>query len=149
MLKVVVEKMNNTLSTKPLDKKLGIKPGLNILFINQPEGYLKGLIKENYNPSISSTTFDKIPKSGNFDFIQIFAHSRERLEENIFILKPLFKKNGCLWISWPKSHCDIRSNLNENIVREIGLRNGLVDIKIVSLNEDWSGLKFVYRLKDR
>jgi len=55
-----------------------------------------------------------------------------------------------LWVSWPKSSCSFaNTNLTENIVRQVGLENGLVDVKIVSIDNDWSGLKFVYRLKDR
>lgn len=56
-----------------------------------------------------------------------------------------------LWISWPKgAYCNfVGSDLNENIIRDIGLENGLVDVKVIAVDDNWSGLKFVYRLKDR
>ena len=63
--------------------------------------------------------------------------------------KARIKLNGTLWISWPKQTSTFRSDLNENTVRELGLSNGLVDVKVAAIDDDWSGLKFVYRLRDR
>jgi hypothetical protein len=57
--------------------------------------------------------------------------------------------SGTLWISWPKKSASLKTDLNENRIREIGLENGLVDVKVCAVDETWSGLKFVYRLKDR
>jgi hypothetical protein len=54
-----------------------------------------------------------------------------------------------LWISWPKKTSKIKTDLDENIIREIGLAHGLVDVKVCAVDETWSGLKFIYRLKDR
>jgi hypothetical protein len=66
---------------------------------------------------------------------------------------PKLKKSldlaGTLWISWPKGASKVKTDLNENVVREIGLSNGLVDVKVCAVDEVWSGLKFMYRLKDR
>ncbi len=59
------------------------------------------------------------------------------------------KLEGSLWMSWPKGSSKVETDLSENVVREIGLRNGLVDVKICAVDETWSGLKFVRRLKDR
>jgi hypothetical protein len=58
-------------------------------------------------------------------------------------------KSGMLWIAWPKKASEVSTDLSENEVREIGLRAGLVDVKVCAVNEVWSGLKFVYRLADR
>lgn len=57
--------------------------------------------------------------------------------------------DGMLWISWPKASSKVPSDLTGNLVREIGLKNGLVDVKVCAVDEIWSGLKFVYRLEDR
>ncbi len=57
--------------------------------------------------------------------------------------------DGSLWISWPKGASKIKTDVNENVVREIGLDCGLVDVKVCAVDEVWSGLKFVYRVKDR
>jgi hypothetical protein len=54
-----------------------------------------------------------------------------------------------LWVSWPKVSSGVPTDLTENVVREIGLRNGLVDVKVCAVDEIWSGLKFVFRAKDR
>src|SRR5436190_1138995 len=59
------------------------------------------------------------------------------------------KTNGMLWVSWPKQTSGVPSDLKENVVRDIGLAAGLVDVKVCAVDEIWSGLKFVYRLKDR
>lgn len=82
-------------------------------------------------------------------FIHYFAHSRELLQHDFPTLKKALVKDGMLWISWPKKTSKIASDLDENIIREIGLNNGLVDVKVCAVDDDWSGLKFVYRLKDR
>ena len=58
-------------------------------------------------------------------------------------------QSGMLWVSWPKGSSRVPTDLTENVVREIGLRNGLVDVKVCAVDETWSGLKFVFRLKDR
>jgi len=96
-----------------------------------------------------------------FDLIQLFTTSKHDLEQMVPKLKTALKPNGSLWISWPKtarhsgkrgtsaSRISSQNNLNENIIREIGLANGLVDVKVIAVDENWSGLKFVYRLKDR
>ncbi len=64
-------------------------------------------------------------------------------------LKKPLKPDGMLWISWPRGSSKIATDLTEDIVREIALKNGLVDIKVCAIDEVWSGLKLVYRLKDR
>jgi hypothetical protein len=54
-----------------------------------------------------------------------------------------------LWISWPKKTSGVQSDLNENVVRDIGLAKGMVDVKVCAVDDVWSGLKFVFRLQDR
>ncbi|MDE2026896.1 MAG: DUF3052 domain-containing protein, partial [Patescibacteria group bacterium] len=108
-----------------------------------PEAYLSLLGKLPKETKIQSTL------KGNAEFIHFFTRSQEQLQEEFPKLKTALAKNGTLWISWPKGACNIRTDLNENIVRRIGLENSLVDVKICSIDEMWSALKFVYRLKDR
>ena len=64
-------------------------------------------------------------------------------------LRAAMNANGMLWVSWPKKAAGVPTDLDENIVREIGLKAGLVDVKVCAVDETWSGLKFVFRLKDR
>ena len=59
------------------------------------------------------------------------------------------KKTGMVWISWPKGKSKITTDLNRDMIREYGLSIGLVDVKVAAMDEDWSGLKFVYRKADR
>lgn len=78
-----------------------------------------------------------------------FIRSKSELEILFPKLKSILKKDASLWIGWPKKSSKMESDLNENLVMEIGLKNGLVDVKAISVDENWSALKFVYRLNDR
>jgi len=86
---------------------------------------------------------------GELDFAILFVTTRADLEKRFDRLRDRLKSNGMLWISWPKKTSGVPSDLTENTVREIGLANGLVDVKVCAIDETWSGLKFVRRLKDR
>ena len=130
-------------SKKSLVEKLGIKEGFAISIIGAPENYAGTLGKL---PS-RITQSNKI--KGPLDFIQFFCSKRSRLEDNFPPLKEALSPSGMLWVSWPKGSSGAPTDLTENVVREIGLRNGLVDVKVCAVDETWSGLKFVYRIKDR
>lgn len=131
-------------SATPLSKKLGIKVGMRITLLNAPEKYINLL----YPLPEGLIRTDTLPN--NTLFVQFFTRSQEILRKEFPKLKKALDKNGMLWISWPKGACGVGlTNLNENIVRSIGLENGLVDVKIAAVDDEWSGLKFVYRLKDR
>ena len=73
----------------------------------------------------------------------------KKLIEAINLYKPALKQTGMLWVSWPKGGSSIKSDLKREPIREFLLSIGLVDIKVASIDENWSGLKFVYRKKDR
>ncbi len=130
-------------SQKSLAAKLGIKEGNQIAIVNGPENYAATLGK--LPPAVE---FSK-PLRGPLDFIQFFSTDRKDLEKEFPSLKSALAQNGSLWISWPKTSSHVKTDLNENVVRAVGLRNGLVDIKVCAVDETWSGLKFVFRLKDR
>ena len=83
------------------------------------------------------------------DFIQFFTKQRSELNHVFPALKERVSETGMLWISWPKAASKIATDVDENAVREIGLKNQMVDIKVCAVDDVWSGLKFVYRLKDR
>ena len=130
-------------SKTPLVKKLGIKPGFKVFFANPPDNLqtLLGELPENV------TLLNK-PMSP-VDYIQLFTKSNEELQTQFPILKEALATNGLFWISWPKKAAKVETDLDENVVRDIGLKNGLVDVKVCAVDEIWSGLKFVYRLQDR
>ena len=131
-------------SGTPLTKKLGIKDEFDILLYNQPAHYLDLLID-----LPSSITFLKAREAESADFIHIFCRSFEELQKMASQYMDALKKDGMLWISWPKGKSSIETDLNRDIIREYVLGMGLVDVKVAAVDDDWSALKFVYRLKDR
>ncbi len=130
-------------SKKSLIGKLGIKERTKIAILNSQENYSATL-----GPMPKGVVALKTLQSQN-DFIHFFTKERRDLKGNFLSLKRALTQNGMLWISWPKGASKIATDLNENVVREIGLQHGLVDIKVCAVDEIWSGLKFVYRIKDR
>lgn len=83
------------------------------------------------------------------DFVQFFADGHAQLEREFARLKRALAPVGMLWISWPKTASGVETDLTETGVRAIGLAHSLVDVKVCAVDETWSGLKFVHRLKDR
>jgi hypothetical protein len=79
----------------------------------------------------------------------LFTSSRKQLEKEFVRIERLLAPAGMLWVSWPKKSSGVKTDISENIVREIGLRVELVDVKVCAVTEIWSGLKFVRRVKDR
>jgi len=90
---------------------------------------------------------DRLGKKASF--IHYFTKVKSGLSKDFPKLKEALLPDGALWISWPKGASKVTTDINENIVREIGLKGGLVDVKVCAVDETWSGLKFVFRLKDR
>lgn len=82
-------------------------------------------------------------------FIHLFVHKQSELAEALPTYVPLLTKTGMLWVSWPKGASGVKTDLKREIIRETILKTGLVDIKVASFDEKWSGLKFVHRVKDR
>lgn len=130
-------------SKRPLLEKLGIKPGFAVAIVDAPEGYAATL-----GDLPESATLVAKPRAG-LDFIHLFSKQRRALDSKFRALKGALKPNGMMWVSWPKGSSGVETDLSDNVVREIGLKNGLVDVKVCAVDETWSGLKFVYRLKDR
>ena len=130
-------------SGTPLLKKLGIKPGQRITLLGGPPGYRKTLGALPDKVNCAEQLAEKL------DFIQLFATTQADLKRRFKDAKTCLATHGSLWISWPKRTSGVATDLNENLIREIGLGLGLVDVKVCAVDETWSGLKFVYRLKDR
>lgn len=130
-------------SSTPLPQKLGIKANTTITVINYPGEYQSLVEPLPLHVTISAhlTTTQT--------FIHFFTKNKKELEMWFPKLKKHLATNGILWISWPKGRSLVKTDMNENDVREIGLKNGLVDTKVAAIDEVWSGLKFVYRIKDR
>lgn len=131
-------------SGTPLAKKLGLKKDFKVLMYNMPDNYFN-LFKD--LPSSFEVLGELNPQSA--DFIHLFCIWSNELKDIILDYKRALKKDGLLWVSWPKGSSKIQTDLNRDLIREFVLSIGLVDVKVAAIDEDWSGLKFVYRLKDR
>jgi hypothetical protein len=128
-------------SGTPLGKKLGMKEGFKIALYNQPEYYFK-LFTDLPNVKIVSG-------KSKVDFIHYFAKEEKQLQKDIYKLKEQIEQNGMIWVSWPKKASKVETDVTEDTVRGIALKNGLVDIKVCAVDETWSGLKLVIPVKDR
>lgn len=130
-------------SGTPLPKKLGIKPGFKVCLIDPPPEVTAALKSELAECEMAINGKIKL------DFAMVFTKSMAPLTKEFQRISKLLAPAGMLWISWPKKSSGVPTDLDENIVREIGLAAGLVDVKVCAVTEVWSGLKFVRRLKDR
>jgi hypothetical protein len=129
-------------SGTPLARKLGIKEGFNLRFVNAPPELDKEL-QLPVNVTINSRARKPI------DLVLLFVTSKRELAQTFSSYAAKLRPAGMLWICWPKKTSGVASDLSDNVVRELGLAKGMVDVKVCAINEVWSGLKFVIRLKDR
>jgi len=130
-------------SGTPLPKKLGIKPGFRVQFVDLPSDVR---VELNTELAACETVSDaKTP----LDFAMVFTKSGTLLQKEFKKLAKRLAPAGMLWASWPKKSSGVPTDLDDNVVREIGLAAGLVDVKVCAVTEIWSGLKFVRRVKDR
>ena len=130
-------------SGTPLPQKLGIKPQFRVALIDLPSE-VQAELKEALAPCRRIGDGKEL-----LDFALVCVKTRADLKKQFARLKKRLAPAGMLWISWPKKSSGVASDLDENVVREIGLTAGLVDVKVCAVSEVWSGLKFVIRLKDR
>jgi len=130
-------------SGTPLVKKLGIKSGQTICLVGAPASYPKTLGR-----LPTGVTVRRAP-TGPLDVIHFFTTKRANLGERFSRLAAALSPAGMLWVSWPKKSSMLASDVTEDVVREVGLAAGLVDVKVCAVDETWSGLKFVRRLADR
>lgn len=130
-------------SGTPLVKKLGIKEGFRVALVGAPDGFRSELKDLPSDVSFVTSVQEQL------DFVLFFAKTQSELTRNFSRLAARLKPAGMLWIAWPKKASGVETNLSDGVVREIGLDAGLVDVKVCAVNEIWSGLKFVIRVKDR
>ncbi|MEO8200813.1 MAG: DUF3052 domain-containing protein [Gemmatimonadota bacterium] len=137
------DSMASGYSSTPLVRKLGIREGRELIAIHAPRPY-----EEMVSPLPEGVKLRQRLHPGA-EFIHLFSRTRADLERRFPRLASALADQGILWISWPKKSSPLAQDLSENLVREIGLATGLVDVKVVAIDEDWSGLKFVRRLVNR
>ena len=129
-------------SGTPLAKKLGIKEGFNLRFVNAPAGLDKEL-------DLPANVTVNSPSRKPIDLVLLFVTTKRELERTFSSYAAKLTPAGMLWISWPKKSSGVASDLTEDVIRAIGLGKGMVDVKVCAVDEVWSGLKFIFRLKDR
>jgi hypothetical protein len=130
-------------SGTPLPRKLGIKDKFRVSFVELPSDIRAQLRDALRTCDVSSDA------KGPLDFAMLFTKTQADLKKEFLRTAKQLAPAGMLWVSWPKKSSGVESDLDENVVRRIGLEAGLVDIKVCAVNEIWSGLKFVIRVKDR
>ena len=129
-------------SGTPLPRKLGIKDGARVALVGVPSS-----VNEELKSALSSC---QVARDGQaLDFVFLFAKTQADLKKQFSRMAMHLAPSGMLWVAWPKKTSGMDSDLNENEIRSIGLGIGLVDVKVCAVDEVWSGLKFVIRLKDR
>lgn len=130
-------------SGTPLPKKLGLKEQQRIALVNAPPGFEK--------------TLGVLPKdaeivkrlSSPLDLVLLFVDQEKQLSQQFSSIASKLAPNGMIWVAWPKKSSGVATDLTFEPVQRIGLANGLVDVKICAIDEIWSGLKFVIRVKHR
>ena len=130
-------------SGTPLPKKLGIKTGFRVWLANAPAE-----VRAELREALAECEMKTKP-GDTLDFAMLFTKSRVELAREFARIAKLLAPAGMLWVSWPKKSSGVASDLDESLVRGIGLDAGLVDVKVCAVTEVWSGLKFVRRVKDR
>jgi hypothetical protein len=127
-------------SATPLPRKLGIKPGHRVLLLRAPEGFALDLPE---GATVSTRA------SGAADVIVAFHLRRAELARRMPALRERMRPAAGMWIAWPKRASEVETDLTEYVGREPALANTLVDNKVCAIDETWSGLRLVIRLKDR
>ena len=127
-------------SGTPLVRKLSLKPGLRAWFDDMPASV---------EAEIGETGLERLPKpTPGIDAAHIFVTRRADLEAKVAALLPLLAPAGFLWVSWPKKASRVDTDITEDVIRDVALPTGLVDVKVCAVDETWSGLKLMIR-RDR
>jgi len=128
-------------SGTPLVKKLGIKAGQRVIFVNEPPDFQSML------PDMPS--LGKISGNSPTDYVHLFVKTRSDLEALLPKAKRNLAQNGMIWVSWPKKSSKVTTDLTEDTIRDSALSLGLVDVKVCAIDQTWSGLKLVIRRENR
>lgn len=132
-------------SGTPLAKKLGLRDGQRALFIDLPAG-LSDLATSRQFVEASRVTVDQLGDTARgYDFVHLFTTARAVLEGLAQPLMNLIARDGMIWVSWPKKAAKVATDVTEDVIREVVLPLGLVDVKVCAVDEVWSGLKLVIR----
>lgn len=127
-------------SGTPLWKKLGYKEGIAAHIDGEPKGYVDSLAL----PSDVKVNWAERPNEG-IGFVHVFTDSKSALKIKLQRFRKIIALDGVIWVSWPKKSSGVETDMTEDVVREVALPMGLVDIKVCAVDEIWSGLKLMIR----
>ena len=127
-------------SGTPLWKKLGYKPGLSVWVEGAPATYAADL---QLPPDISVEQRQHLEQG--VELVHLFVDSKRELLSRLRVLRRQIDPAGAIWISWPKRSSGLKTDITDNVVRDVALPLGFVDIKVCAVNDVWSGLKLVIR----
>jgi hypothetical protein len=132
-------------SGTPLPQKLGLKDGQRVLWISLPKE-LKDLRKSRNFVEIAEAGWDSFTDGDpGYDVIHGFTASRKVLEASAKKLMKQIDRDGTIWISWPKKASKVETDITEDVIRDVILPIGLVDVKVAAVSDIWSGLKLMIR----
>jgi hypothetical protein len=126
-------------TTTPLARKLGVKPGMRVHYAAAPDGFA-ALLGE-----LPDAVRVLARPAAGLDLVVLFVRSRAQLERRLAGLHATLRQDGMLWIAWPKRASKVPTDMTEDVVRDVALPRGLVDVKVCAIDETWSGLKLVIR----
>ena len=129
-------------SGKPAYQKLGLKDGLRCLVLAEPGPYLPLV-------GAADVALALQPAEDELDFVHLFVTEARRLAAELPRLKGLLQPAGMIWVSWPKKAAKMETDVTEDVIRQMALAEGLVDVKVCAVDQIWSGLKLVIPRKDR
>ena len=126
-------------SGTPLVRKLGFKPGMRAHYVNAPDGFeaLVGELPDGVR--VLARPADAL------DVVLLFVRERRELQRRLPALQRRLDAAGMLWVAWPKRASKVATDMTEDVVRDVALPRGLVDVKVCAIDETWSGLKLVLR----
>jgi len=126
-------------SATPLVRKLGLKPGMRVHYAAAPDGFdeLLGDVPDGVRVLARPAP--------ELDLVVAFVRSRSELVRKLPSLHARLRQNGMLWVAWPKRASNVPTDMTEDVVRDVALPRGLVDVKVCAIDDTWSGLKLVIR----
>jgi hypothetical protein len=131
-------------SGTPLPRKLGIKPDSRLLLLSAPDGFATTLGALPDNVTVSTRVTEQ-----SADVIVLFCKDLKTYQSKFNSTRAALDESGGSWVAWPKKASGIKTDLTENIIRDLALAEGLVDNKVCAIDDTWSGLRLVVRVKDR
>ena len=130
-------------SGTPLAKKLGMKPPLRVLLLGAPPEYAGWLGELPAGVAFTPRAAKKVQAA------HVFVTGRAALEKRLGALRGALAPDGWVWVSWPKRSARVPTDVTEDVIRDVALPLGFVDIKVCAVSEVWSGLKLVIRRSER